>query len=60
MYSKTQDILLTSGYKKTHDFSVFYKKVQKTRLSKFLNPRSLLVVNDWFKNENNAVFGVFL
>ncbi|WP_235208357.1 hypothetical protein, partial [Saccharicrinis fermentans] len=38
----------------------FDKKASKTRLSIFLKPRSLLIVNDCFKNENNAVFGVFL
>ncbi len=36
------------------------KNVSKTRLAKFLKPRSLLFVNDCFKNEYNAVFGVFL
>jgi hypothetical protein len=41
-------------------FLVFDKKTSKTRLSKFLKPRSLLIVNDCFKNENNAVFGLFL
>ncbi len=37
-----------------------HMKASKTRLSIFLKPRSLLIVNDCFKNENNAVFGVFL
>jgi hypothetical protein len=41
-------------------FQVFDKKTSKTRLSKFLKSRSLLIVNDSFKNESNAVFGVFL
>lgn len=36
------------------------KKTPTTKLSKFLKTRSLLVVNYCFKNENNAVFGVFL
>mgnify|MGYP006879618216 CR=1 FL=1 len=49
-----------SGCKKTPCFWIFDKKPSKTRLSKFLKPRSLLIVNDCFKNENNAVFGVFL
>ncbi|GAF05640.1 hypothetical protein JCM21142_104383 [Saccharicrinis fermentans DSM 9555 = JCM 21142] len=44
----------------TSVFSVFDKKASKTRLSIFLKPRSLLMVNDCFKNENNAIFGVFL
>ncbi|GAF04951.1 hypothetical protein JCM21142_93674 [Saccharicrinis fermentans DSM 9555 = JCM 21142] len=52
--------VLYSGCKKTTVFSVFDKKASKTRLSIFLKPRSLLIVNDCFKNENNAVFGVFL
>jgi hypothetical protein len=33
---------------------IYVKKAPKTRLSKFLKPRSLLFVNDCFKNENNA------
>jgi outer membrane protein assembly factor BamB len=41
-------------------FQVFTKKASNTRLSKFLNPGSLHVVNDWFKNESNEVVGVFL
>ena len=52
--------LLTSASKKTKIFPVFDKKAPNTRLSKFLKPRSLLFVNDCFKNENNAVVGVFL
>ena len=51
---------LFSARKKTILFSVFDEKTSKTRLSKFLNLRSLLFVNDWFKNESNEVFGVFL
>jgi hypothetical protein len=31
----------------------------QTRFLKFLKPRSLLLVKDCFKNESNAVFGVF-
>lgn len=52
--------LLTSASKKTKIFPVFDKKAPNTRLSKFLKPRSLLFVNDCFKNENNEVVGVFL
>ena len=60
---------LISGCKKTELFSVFDKnraselnevKTSKMRLAKFLKPRSLLSVNDCFKNEHNAIFGVFL
>jgi len=46
--------------RKTLEFSGFDKKASYTRLSKFLKTRSLLFVNDCFKNENNAVDGVFL
>ncbi|GAF05276.1 hypothetical protein [Saccharicrinis fermentans] len=53
-------LLIISGCKKTTVFSVFDKKASKTRPSIFLKIRSLLIVNDCFKNENNAVFGVFL
>jgi len=58
-----------SGCKKTELFSVFDKnraselnevKTSKIRLAKFLKTRSLLSVNDCFKNEHNAIFGVFL
>ena len=61
--------MLISGCKKTELFSVFDKnracelnevKTSKIRLAKFLKPRSLLSVNDCFKNEYNAIFGVFL
>lgn len=38
----------------------FVKKLIKTRHSLFLKPRSLLFVNDCFKNENSAVFDNFL
>lgn len=51
---------IISVCKKTVYFQVFDKKTSKTRLSKFLKSRSLLIVNDCFKNESNAVFGVFL
>jgi len=51
---------LVSGCKKTELFSVFDKKTSKIRLAKFLKTRSLLSVNDCFKNEHNAIFGVFL
>jgi TonB-linked SusC/RagA family outer membrane protein len=50
---------IDSASKKTKNSQVFDKKASKARLSKFLNPGSLLMVNDWFKNESNAVFGVF-
>ncbi|MCF6331739.1 MAG: efflux RND transporter periplasmic adaptor subunit [Draconibacterium sp.] len=53
--------------KKTTYFHSFDKKASKTKpapncrgLSKFLKPRSLLLVNDCFRNESNEVFGVFL
>lgn len=52
-------MMLFSASKKTKVFSVFDKKAPNTRLSKFLKPRSLLIVNNCFKNENAAV-GVFL
>jgi 1,4-dihydroxy-2-naphthoate polyprenyltransferase len=45
---------------RTTDSRVFDKKAPKTRLSKFLNSGSLLMVNDWFKKESNSVVGVFL
>ena len=57
-YDKTK--ILNSGCKKTELYSVFDKKTSKIRLAKFLKPRSLLSVNDCFKNEHNAIFGVFL
>jgi len=41
-------------------FLVFDKKTSRTRLAKFLKTRSLIIVNDCFKNKYNAVFGVFL
>jgi hypothetical protein len=50
---------LNSASKKTTKFSVFDKKAPNTRLSKVLKPRSLQVINDCFKNESNAVVGVF-
>jgi glycosyltransferase involved in cell wall biosynthesis len=53
-------LILLNASKKTTKFSVFGKKAPNTRLSKFLKPRSLQVVNDCFKNESNAVVGVFL
>ena len=52
--------MLDSARKKTKLFSVFDKKASNTRLSKFLKLRSLLFVNDCFKNKNNAVVDVFL
>jgi hypothetical protein len=30
------------------------KKASNTRLSKFLNPDSLQIVNEWFKNRSNT------
>jgi len=51
---------VSSSCKKTREFPVFDKKTSKTRLSKFLKPGSLQIVNDCFKNESNEVFGVFL
>jgi hypothetical protein len=55
-----KSLLLYSASKKTTKFSVFDKKGPNTRLSKFLKSRSLQEVNDCFKNESNAVVGVFL
>jgi hypothetical protein len=57
---ESKNLDLYSACKKTLHFWVFDKKTSKTRLSKFLKPRSFLVVNDCFKNENNAAFGLFL
>ena len=57
---KKENEKLTSVCQKTPCFKVFDKKTTKTRLSKFLEPRSLLWVNNCCKNESNAVFGVFL
>ncbi|MDA3954387.1 MAG: FG-GAP-like repeat-containing protein [Bacteroidales bacterium] len=51
---------LITACKKTPRFEFFDKKTSKTRLSKFLKLRSLIIVNDCFKNESNAEFGVFL
>ncbi len=51
---------LNSASKKTTKFSVFDKTGPNTRISKFFKPRSLQEVNDCFKNESNAVVGVFL
>jgi len=52
--------MIISVCKKTHIFFVCDKKTSRTRLAEFLKTRSLLIVNDCFKNEQNAVFGVFL
>ena len=61
--------ILFSASKKTKLFLVFDKnrarelnevKTSKIRHAKFLKPGSLLSVNDCFKNEHNAIFGVFL
>ncbi|MCF8362078.1 MAG: hypothetical protein K9G70_05595, partial [Prolixibacteraceae bacterium] len=51
---------INSASKKTKEFSVFVKKAPNTRLSKFLKSRSPDSRDDCFKNENNAVVGVFL
>ena len=60
--------MVSSASKKTKLFLVFDKnrarelnevKTSKIRHAKFLKPRSLLSVNDCFKNEHNAIFGVF-
>ena len=56
-------VSLNSESKKTMDFPVFDKKAPNTRLSFRcigMESRSLLFVNDCFKNENIAVVGVFL
>jgi hypothetical protein len=53
-------IHINSASKKTMNSQVFSKKASNTRLSEFLNPRSLHRVNDWFKNESNEVVDVFL
>ncbi len=42
------------------EIPVFDKKASNTRLSKVLKPGSLQIVNDRFKNKNNAVVDVFL
>jgi len=55
-----QTNILISVCKKTLVFFFFDKKTSRTRLAKFLKTRSLLIVNDCFKNKHNAVFGVFL
>ncbi len=52
-------VWLISVCKKTPGFVVLCQKTSKTRLSKLLKTRSLLFVNDCFKSESNAVFGVF-
>jgi hypothetical protein len=52
--------IIVSTPKKITNSQAFDKKALNTRLSKFLNPGSLPIVNDWFKNESNAVLGVFL
>jgi len=60
---------LSCVFKKTHVFFTSDKKTSKTRLAsflrvshrqEFLKTRSLFIINDCFKNEHNAVFGVFL
>jgi cephalosporin-C deacetylase-like acetyl esterase len=48
---------IISVCKKAHCFWVFDKKMSK---AKFLKPGSLLIVNDCFRNENKAVFGLSL
>jgi len=52
--------MLFSASKKTTFFTVFDKKTPKTRLAKFLKTGSTPEAYDCFKNEHNAVFGVFL
>jgi len=49
-----------SACKKTTIFQVFDKKTSKTRLSNILKIGCLPFLNDCFKNESNAVSGVFL
>jgi alpha-glucosidase len=51
---------LLSSCKNTIHFGVFDKRTSKTRLSKFLKLRSLLILYDCFRNESKAVFGVYL
>ena len=41
-------------------FCLFNKKTSKTRLTKFLKPSSLSIINDSFKNENHGIFGLSL
>ncbi len=46
--------------KRTLNIQVFDKKASKTRLSKSFETKEFTLVNDCFKNENNAVFDVLL
>jgi alpha-L-fucosidase len=50
----------TGFTKKTMNSQVFTAKASNTRLLKFLNPGSLQIVNNWFKNESNEAVSVFL
>jgi iron complex transport system permease protein len=57
---KRDKLSLFSVRKKTTNSQVFNKKVSDTGFSKFLNPGSLHMVNEWFKNKSNAVVGIFM